>query len=361
MIHFRLALALSSLIASGCSNTRTYRSQGVTIQYPSQYASQMEPLARSLAPWLAAKLAETDTDPRRAYDTVRDNQSQALSLIAGKLGLDHPSKTMRVAYRTILRKWKRAEVIGLDPRRLTLIAGEWAADAPIPSSVASVDLSMSSRLRWTPWGTPVITVSLPEAKPLSVVVHLSQGPPPVELTTRQVENVLSICPLAYARLVGATFHEVTELAMHEDLAISGERRRWFVEGVATCVAWETLRTLVSEDAAGEYIARRSTVPYENIKQTVQLSAWRFDDNPRSHDQWVMHDARYAFATHEILGLIDRHGTDVIRRILLEANRARSERPRRLHKDVTTIDHLLDAITRVTGEDFRQHLAAYNET
>ncbi len=153
--------------------------------------------------------------------------------------------------------------------------------------------------------------------------------------------------------IGLMFHEIVEPCLAVQLGSSAPYLRWFREGMADVIALEIILKYMGGDAVEEFLTLRSTEKYEELQTQVNLRYWMLPDYcvgqpiPLERESRLNH-ARYNYAFAEARGLVDRHGVEVIRKIL--------DKFREYEK--READALYGAIKEVTGEDMELRLQIY---
>ena len=350
---------------------------GVTIEC----SPELAPVARELAPWVASRLKEVGFGKLDAHSFLEKNEEAVLAFIAEKLAMAAPGEHMRTVSGFMLKAYARIKEGLPDPSHLRL----WSREELIRFLDDGGDLrgytfdrnANTFEFRGGALVTskgPVQSTRKPGYVPILMMPREDETP--LDAARRKVEAFLAGFPEGQVP-VGAAFHEIAEFAMLSDVGISGSRRRWFLDGTANYVAWAGLRKFMSPQAAQDFLKAYDVRRFEDIKGKVRLAQWlpmKIAGRPTSREEKRLDYARYCFATHEIMGLVERHGEDVIPKIFRELQKVEAEahkessseagpeaRPElRFGKPVITIDAVLDAIQTVTGEDFRERLSVYDQ-
>jgi len=150
---------------------------------------------------------------------------------------------------------------------------------------------------------------------------------------------------------GVAFHELAEITMLKRLRAPDPYFRWFSDGFANAIAERLLRKYVSEDAAQEYASGYDTSEYSDIEKEVNLYYWMglaFCIKTPLESEDRLNYARYAYATFEAKRLVEKHGIEVVKKILDKA----CERPTRDSRN------LVEAVEEVTGEDIEERFKRY---
>jgi len=368
-----LAVVLVSLaFLGGCGHVGRLRAGGATIEY----SNELEAVAREIAPWVAARREKSVAGGLYPYVLLKNaNREDVLSFIADRLGVAEPGEYMRIAYREMLEMHGRDGVPAYNFNRLRL----WTREELIDFLEAGGDLGDYSfnpatnkfsargkvglRIRSPEMAETMSAISVQPPGILPILVLPESGGTQVEAAKRKIDGYLRIMETLFT---GAAFHEIAEIAMLAEIGICGERRRWFLEGVANYVAITGMRKFVSERAALDYLRSFDVRQYQALKRRAALAKWvwvprQVTGSARTPEEAALTYARYAYATHEIMGLVERHGEDVIPRVFAELRSAKPGPVGPFGKPLVTIDVVLDAIEAVTGEDFRKRLAVYEES
>ncbi|MBI4603132.1 MAG: tetratricopeptide repeat protein [Planctomycetes bacterium] len=197
---------------------------------------------------------------------------------------------------------------------------------------------------------------------LNLALPLLNGPVPAGASWLDPRNLLengvlppeahpgefSFVPTDLSQAAFLPLHEVAEVGLLLTLKIRDPLARWFHDGMANYLSHEVIRSVLSEEdyLTAPYSPRELGV-YAADRDRVNLLAW-----PRAeiekHKATEASLAHYYFSTAEIRGLAERHGRDLIPRLLSGLREC---------KPVTT-EKILGAIEELTGEDFLLRLRAY---
>lgn len=152
-------------------------------------------------------------------------------------------------------------------------------------------------------------------------------------------------------------HELAEVTMLKyRLRPRDLHWRWFTDGFANAITLHILRSNGQEKAAAEYARALDAGRYADIEGQINLQYWLPANlglvpartGPLESEN-RLDLARYAFATHEAVRLVDKHGIGCVARILDKATAGN----RRVGRQ-----DLLAAVKEATGEDMAQRLLRY---
>jgi hypothetical protein len=155
-------------------------------------------------------------------------------------------------------------------------------------------------------------------------------------------------------MVGAAIHEVTELTLIQRIRPTDPYWRWFDDGFANAITYTLTEKYLGEEAAREFAARNDASRYAHLERELNLRYWMIanffvDVTPMPVEAEAdVEYARYAYATAEAQGLLERHGTDCVAKILDAVDK----------RDSRGGGDLLEAIHEVTGEDVKERLSRY---
>lgn len=164
----------------------------------------------------------------------------------------------------------------------------------------------------------------------------------------------------YVNAFGTVVHELmAPLALHEAVEITLVARlrpthphvRWFTDGYADALTVHLLRKHIGDFAVTRFVTARDVEQYADVKREANLLTWpamTYEMRLPLAAEERLRLARYAFAMHEAVGLIDRHGPGHIGQVLdhVAAGEGRTDR------------QLLAAVQTVTGENIADRLRAY---
>lgn len=157
-----------------------------------------------------------------------------------------------------------------------------------------------------------------------------------------------------AGLIGGGIHEVAEVALLHRARPTDSYWRWFSDGFANVIAIEILQKYLGKEAGDGFASAYDVNKYKDLEKEINLGYWIsggyaifLTRTPIEAENKIFY-ARYAYATLEAQRLVDRHGLEVLRKVLDEV----AVRESRTGRD------LIDAIQKVTGEDMKPRLAVY---
>ncbi len=377
---YRSALALFAFLmlaqgaAAGETQTGKLEKDGITIEYP----VGLEALAEEVHPWLLERLSKPEGSEQVRLSALMENEQEMLTFIARQLAMEKPGEHMQKVFRIFAKNVQEVFASLPDPTDLRLWPKE-ELDKFIKNggnlpgydydpATGKVRGSVSMRLGQQ---EPLKRLSTP------IVLHQKDNEKMLIEVKKKLGGLLTMRASVRATLAATACHETAEIAMTVDLDITGAYRRWFVEGMANVIASACLQKFFSKEAVSEYLKGFSVEPYLGIKRKVNLGSWlakEFAREPKSAVEKQLEAARYAFATYEIMGLINRHGAEVIPKVFAELQkgevRTRGKAslkagPRGPELDVAVLGvrdsaAIFNAIEKVTGEDFRARMLAYTE-
>ncbi len=153
---------------------------------------------------------------------------------------------------------------------------------------------------------------------------------------------------------GGAIHEVVEASLLSRVKPQGPYWRWFSDGFANAIALQILEELVSEQSAAEFAKAFDPNDHKHLERDLNLRYWMAAKycvlpigGPIDYEGNFT-EARYTYATLEARRLIDKHGLDLVDKILEEI----------CDKESRTGEDLCRAITKVTGEDMSKRLDRY---
>ncbi len=318
---------------------------GITIEHQEDTAD----LARQLAPEITKRLAQRMPLPGEGNLHMLVKQQDALlKFIAVQLGLDEPSKDMVKVFQQLpytirvlqsIRNCKRFKIWHANELKSSLVSGHkdpWLTYRP-----ETDDFVFGKNL--ADWEHE------PNVRVIPIIIKDDPKNSPIRQATEQLDMCQDIPKTLPA--VGVVCHEVAEMAMLYDMGIRGPFRRWFCEGAANCIAASCLRRFISAEAADAFLATWDPGIYKDIEPQVDLLDWRAveweNDIPFQMDD-KLRNAHYAYATTEVLALTSKYGPEVLPAIFREVDRVPNPDD----------DAILDAIKKVTGEDYRKQLGRY---
>lgn len=153
--------------------------------------------------------------------------------------------------------------------------------------------------------------------------------------------------------VGLALHELIEVTM---MGYRFKPRdpyfRWFSDGFANAVTILVLKQHLGEKMAAAFAKSYDISKYADLEKQINLLYWMgvgFSIEAPIESEQRLNHARYAYATHEAVRLIDRHGIGCVARILDKA----CKNEQRNHSR-----NLISAVKEVTGEDIEKRFLRY---
>ena len=368
--HLRIAalLALSVLSArhglAAQSATKILEGKGIAIEYPPEWAG----VAERVHPWLCKRL-ESFRDWRPEDDVLRIHrkQDEIVKVISGQLGVTPPgggkSLAMEKFLRQMIRLMGKAASAIPNPKRIRLWKRQglvayldgggqlpgYQYDRATNKVSFGVNLISGSSGRVTRPG--VVPIVLTESAEDRLVAEAQMR------VDRLLIGVQAMVPGLAATSLGST----ARIGVREDLDIRLPNVRWFVEGASNYVAWVLVRRYLGEGKAKEFLATLDVMAYADAIGQVDVHSWLAEGATsagKQASQKRLQSARMAFATHEVMRLVARHGQGTLPKVFAELKKV-SDRARSTRKDEEPDEALewavLDAITKVTGEDMRKRL------
>ena len=143
-------------------------------------------------------------------------------------------------------------------------------------------------------------------------------------------------------LLLGVLHEVTEVAVIDDL-IASKDRRWFCEGMANFIAYRAVLELDTPEAARRgYDLRQQLDQWQKFEREVNLPGWKVNEDLNAEEQDSdFNRARYAYATKAIANVYEKHGRDFFPLWCREVSRTPWKKA-----DIATVHA---AFERLTGE------------
>jgi hypothetical protein len=149
--------------------------------------------------------------------------------------------------------------------------------------------------------------------------------------------------------VGVWLHELFEVSINLMLEPHDPHFRWFGDGMANALALELLREL---EMTSDTLEQSTDISrFAHLKGQVNLRYWpgaAYAIESPLESERELSLARYAYATHEATRLIEAHGVDAVRTIMVDAAKL----------DAMKVDGLIEVINGVTGENMAERLAQY---
>jgi len=346
-----LATACSTALAEDASRSwKELHESGYTVQY----RDDMEELARQIMPEILKRFNGTGKSQAQ-YDLEKlaQHKDEACQLIAEQLGMAKPSKTIIDTFDQFHDLCMSVQSIGKcrwfrlwDANDLRALLQTGYSD-PWLTYIPETDSFFFG-------GQATEHKKMPEIRVVPMVIEPNGQTKALDQAVRQLDFCQDI---REGNKAGMVCHESAEMAMIYDLEIQGAFRRCFTDGSAEYIAAKCLEEVLGKDAATEHLRAQDTAKYKDLKDKVDLLNWRaidFDKDMGKMEQELLL-AHYAYATQEICGLVKRHGPETIPAIFKEISKGAVIHSIGKVRDEHTI---LDAIKKVTGEDFKARLRSY---
>lgn len=290
---------------------------------------------------------------------IENRKTECLNFIAVKIGLSAPGESMKKAFDSFLmcqkmgiaeikdvsrfRLWERGTLMEClkSGMRVRGFAYDRAKD----------DLVRALSVSYNPNG---ISGMFLDDKKLPLVYQKGDSvSAATEKARTEIENFRRNAKQTI--LTGVIFHETAETGIVSDFGLRTPFRRWFCDGVAQWVAEVTTKEFIGQSAYEHIVELFDTKGYESQKAKVDLIGWRAAEWEESMPKCpgiVLVSAHYAFAVKEIRGLAERHGTDVIAKVISQLSKLEAD-----NRDSAAI---LDAIHSAANEDMRATLSQYGK-
>lgn len=338
---------------------KTITSSGIMLDYhpdDEEIAVKLLPelvyLVEDLKEFADTKQLEDETSK------IESKKAECLNFIAAKVGLDKPGEMMKEVFDSFLLCQKNgiAEIKDISRFRL------WRKDRLVESLKSGVrvrgfaynrakdDIAFAMSVSYNPNASGMFY----DDKKLPLVIEKGDSVSEIIDKARSAINDFRY----YAKqmvLSAVIFHETAEAGIVSDFGLRTPFRRWFCDGVAQWVSEMATKEFIGQSAYEQIVNAFSTKNYESEKSKVDLIGWRAAEWEGSMPKCpgLTHtSAHYTFAVKEIRGLAERHGSDVIARIIKHLSKLEAE-----NRDSAAI---LDAIQSVTKEDIRATLSQYGK-
>ena len=124
------------------------------------------------------------------------------------------------------------------------------------------------------------------------------------------ERTDTLVNVAQNMLLLGVLHEVTEVAVIDDL-IASKDRRWFCEGMANFIAYRAVLELDTPEAARRgYDLRQQLDQWQKFEREVNLPGWKVNEDLNAEEAHSdFNQARYAYATKAIANVYEKHGRE----------------------------------------------------
>jgi len=137
---------------------------------------------------------------------------------------------------------------------------------------------------------------------------------------KQLAGVLTgLGKMQSTETVGLALHELIEVTMMGyRLKPHDPYLRWFSDGFANAVAIHILKQHLGEKTAAAFAKSYDISKYADLEKQINLLYWKglgFSIEVPVESEQRLERARYNYATHEAVRLIDRHGIGCVAKIL----------------------------------------------
>lgn len=348
------------------SATRVIDTNGIAVEYPSEWAG----VAKRVHPWLCKRL-ESFRDWRPEDDVLRIHrkQDEIVRVISEQLGVGPSGAGKPLAMEQFLRQMirlmgKAASAIP-DPKRMRL----WKRQDLVAYLDGGGKLAgyqydrVSNKVSF---GVNLISGSsgrVPRPGVVPIVLKESAADRLVTEAQMRIDKLLIGVQAMVPGLAATSLGSTSRIGIREDLGIRLPNDRWFVEGTSNYVAWMLVKRYLGEGKAKEFMATLDVMAHADAMGQVDIHSWLAEDSSlsaKSTSRKRLQSARMAFATHEVLRLVARHGQSTIPKVFAELKKT-SDHLQRVRKDKEPDAALawavIDAVTKVTGEDMRKRLTS----
>ena len=329
------------------------QNSGVVIEYQDGLAG----LARQLMPE-AIRLAQDGPQAQcqREIDKLAPRKKQLLGFVASQLDLEKPSKESERNFDALLQM----ESGSPGPRYIRLWHRQALKEAVIARKGVRDVIYDPAHDKFVVYHHSAMRDDLPGSKgkpavvapaALSIPVDLSLAKPALDQAREYLDaQFQAIEPIG---ALHCFFHELSEGMIIAGTTLQGCFRRWFCDGVAEFVSEQCTGRFVGKPALEQYLAEQAARMEKRtpLRDQVDLVAWRaveWESELASPMSGELADAHYVFAAYEVRELAERHGPGVLPKVFREIHKARAEEGRAI----------LDAISKVTGEDCAARLSTY---
>ncbi len=205
----------------------------------------------------------------------------------------------------------------------------------------------------SPTSEPVDSAATASLQALPFVVTKELAVLPVELQVEKlfaqdyedlkanVESALRSYSLPDPQQAYVLLHETAEVGM-VDGYLRSKDRRWLCDGIANYLAWRIVRDLHGPELARQvYDVDDQLVQYAGLRSQINLRSWPAAENQTDTDRETeLNKAHYAFATRAVFLMHERHGDDILPRLLGEVRKTPVEKA-----DMRTVERAWRKITR----------------
>ncbi len=321
-----------------------------------EYQAEMEETARELLPELVKRLRDVpavgSSEHLAELDELAKNKEKILGFMAQNLGMEKPGSLMDRTFDQAIQTFKQvlpsipdAHLVKLWQKETLVSLLTSGEDAPgWKWNAESKEPIFNLNIQVQPGGSN---------KPKELVqVHASKDTSTAEAVKSIADQVTQFAMGMDQFLYPATyiFHDIAANGFGEDIGLRSAFGRWFLEGVACSISDATAKEFPGKLISPIPSKWDSTAPFEKLKGRVDLLSWRSPGWMPDIVKGELLIAHQAFAVSEIRGLISRHGEKAIPSIIKEYTKSEA------HNNQA----ILDAIKKVTDEDFVQVLNEYGK-
>ncbi|HPO07155.1 MAG TPA: hypothetical protein PLZ55_00700 [bacterium] len=358
-----LSLGMLPCDASPVSATPEFQRlerDGIIIEYPPEWRD----LAEKTHEWIVQNATGTEfTSPE---DISQEKQEEILQFIAEQVAFEAPTEIMRKAWDKMREASEKFVSLFPTPKHIRLWQKEdilrYLEDGgEVPGCRYDREqraLFMEVQVESNKGG---ITEASPALGPIPFILTGHGEGLFEELQPKLQEMLDTSLPLSLVLPI----HESAQFSIIVDHHIMGPDRRWFCEGVSSYLTTAALGKCVSQEFAKFLIDKFNIDKYQDMTGQVNLVTWKPDrdsgERPRPEDE-KLNEAHAAYATHEIMGLVNRHGEEIIPKIFkrLREIPLPEVSPDENRPPIRDMGTVYDVIEEVTGENFRARLLLYFE-
>ncbi|MCE5198004.1 MAG: hypothetical protein ABFD54_13910 [Armatimonadota bacterium] len=322
------------------------QSSGVVIEFQ----DGLGPLARQLMPE-AIKLAQDGPQAQREREInkLMMRKNEILRFVAAQLDLAKPNKESINYFNSI----GQVMTAFPGPRHIRLWHTQMLRDAvKVGDGVPCVIYNPESDQFDTLFHAKMFNGIVFAPAPLSIPIDVSFAKPQLDQALEYLNAQQKKVDLNSTR--HAFFHEITEIMIITSTPLKGCCfRRWICDGMADYVGELCLGRFVGKSVMKKYMEDQvlRINEFASLREQVDLVGWRaveWENELPNKMRSELIDPHYTFAAYEIRELVKRHGPDVLPKIFREIRKVRADGGQMI----------LDAISKVTCEDFAARLSAY---
>ncbi|MFQ3549892.1 MAG: hypothetical protein SNJ70_09100 [Armatimonadota bacterium] len=276
MFRLFIFLFFALIIPSNCYSSKTEKlnileENDITIQYP----SHLSDIAQKIMPQANNLFSNNANNDKCILLKLSDNKEAILKYIANFVGLDDYTERMSIIFdnfistaishskKTTIRLWDKNEVVEYINNNKELPGFTYDTNTGITSY--RIDFQSKSN------GDS----SILDANPIPIVINTDFEQTPYA----QAIIVLNAFSGLLSQKLGPGIlcHEVAEIAMVSDIGIKGAFTRWFCEGTANLIAYDTLKTFINKESADKFISYYNPIKFNHLKDTTDILGWRTID------------------------------------------------------------------------------------